>query len=230
MNILRITQDALDDDQYRVEISFEGEGIARQAFAATFSFALTPQDDGDLRWYLEDYLEWPHDPAPKIAARVEARIKEIGTELFRAIFQSGDDARDLWATLRAKLSDTRVEIVTGVFEATSIPWELLRDPKTDSSLALRCRVFVRTQPDAVQSPALPDSAPEAIRILLVICRPGGVADVPFRSVAARILKSLNAAAHETFDLRRVATADLRVPGQGSGTRVFGGAPLPRGAL
>jgi molybdopterin-biosynthesis enzyme MoeA-like protein len=46
----------------------------------------------------------------------------IGTELFRAIFQ-GDDARDLWATLRSRLQKTRVEIVTGVREATSIPWE-----------------------------------------------------------------------------------------------------------
>ncbi len=196
MRLLRFTQNALDDDRYRVEISLEGDGLARQSVHADFSFALTPQDEGDLRWYLEDYLEWPHDPAPRIAARVEERVREIGTELFRDIFHANDDARDLWATLRTGLPDTRVEVVTGVREATAIPWELLRDPKTDAPLALRCRAFVRAQPDAVQHPALPGSAPEAIRILLVICRPGGRDDVPFRSVAARILKSLGGAAHE----------------------------------
>ena len=200
MPLLRLTQTALTEDAWRVELSLEREGQARQTADATFSFVLTPQDDEDLRWYLEDYLEWPHDPTPKLAARVEGRMKEIGTDLFRAIFQANDDARDLWATLRAALADTRVEVVTGVREAAAIPWELLRDPKTDAPLALRCQAFVRALHNPVQPPALPGATPEAIRILLVICRPGGRVDVPFRSVAARILKSLGAAARETFDL------------------------------
>ena len=43
-----------------------------------------------------------------------------------------------------KLDDTRVEMVTDVKGATALPWELLRDPKTDEALALRAKSFVRS--------------------------------------------------------------------------------------
>ena len=82
-------------------------------------------------------------------------MAEIGVELFQKVFQSSDDARDLWAQLRDRLHDTRVEIVTSVEEAAAIPWELLRDPKTDTPLALRAAVFVRAHPEPAQRPQVP---------------------------------------------------------------------------
>ena len=200
MNTLRLTQLPKDDGRYHVEVSLEGEGLPRQTAAASFDFSLGAQEAEDLRWYLEDYLQHPHDPAPKIAARVERQIKEIGTTLFRLVFQSSDDARDLWATLRLGLSDTRVEVVTGVTEAAAVPWELLRDPTTDTPLALRARSFVRAHPQPAQRPPLPRADSDPMRILLVICRPGGDDDVPFRSVARRILKGLSGSASEVFQL------------------------------
>ena len=130
MLILRLTQSSEGPDRHRIEIALEGDGRARQTAVSAFSFALTPQDREDVRWYLEDFLQYPLDPAPAIAARIERRMSAIGVELFNAIFQSNADARDLWATLRGNLNGTRVEIVAGVREATALPWELLRDPKT----------------------------------------------------------------------------------------------------
>src|SRR5262249_32088416 len=144
MPTLRLTQTAVGEDLHRVEISLEGDGLARQAAEVRFPFRFTDDDQRDLRWYLEDYLQAPEEPHPKIAARVEGRMAALGAELFEAIFQG--DARDLWATLRSRLEETRVEIVTGVREATAIPWELLRDPKTEVALALRAHAFVRAQP------------------------------------------------------------------------------------
>src|SRR5665648_89275 len=105
MLILRLTQTSESQGKYRVEITLEGDGLPRQTITISFAFKLTDQDQEDLRWYLEDYLSFPHDPAPTIAARIEKRISEIGVELFRAIFQSNDDAHDLWATLRTRLND-----------------------------------------------------------------------------------------------------------------------------
>ena len=133
--ILRLTQTTEGDSKYRVEVAFEAAGLARQIATARFDFKLTTQDQEDLRWYLEDFLQYPLDPAPKIAARIENRMVELGTKLFKDIFQSGEDARDLWATLRDRLDDTRVEIISGVREAAAIPWELIRDPKTDTPLS-----------------------------------------------------------------------------------------------
>ncbi len=73
-------------------------------------------------------------------------MRDVGTELFRAIFQADDDTRELWSAARRDLAATRFEIVTSIEEATSIPWELLRDPRTDTALALTAHSFVRAQP------------------------------------------------------------------------------------
>jgi tetratricopeptide (TPR) repeat protein len=197
---LRLTQFTEDKDKYRIEIALEGVGLPRQTATSHYNFKLTDQDQEDIRWYLEDFLQYPHDPAPKIAARIEKRMAQIGTELFKALFQSGDDARDLWATLRTRLNDTRIEIITTVAEATAIPWELIRDPKTDVPLALRARSFVHAQPQAVQVLQVPQTGSGPIRILLVICRPGGRDDVPFRSVATHLIKGLSEDARAVFQL------------------------------
>jgi len=147
MMILRLSQFAeTQADWIRVELSLDNGAPVR----TRFQFQLSPQDHEDIRWYLEDYLQYPLDPAPTIAARIEQRMQEIGIALFKNVFQSSDDARDLWAILRGKLSDTRVEIVTEVKEATTIPWELLRDPRTDQPLALNAKAFVRAPINPVQ--------------------------------------------------------------------------------
>ncbi|MBK8930887.1 MAG: CHAT domain-containing protein [Chloroflexi bacterium] len=200
MPTLRLTQETIAENQYRARLRLEGDGLPQEA-TAVFTFALTAQDREDLRWYLEDFLQYPRDPAPAIAARIEQRLADVGDELFRAIFQADDDARDLWATLRANLNNTRVEIVTGVAEAAAIPWELLRDPKTGVHLALRAPAFVRSHAQTAQKAywAAPDPA-DPIRILLVICRPGGSRDVPFRSVASQLVKGLSDTARQRFDL------------------------------
>ena len=55
----------------------------QRATTPPFALTVSEQDLNDLPWYLEDYLQCPHDPAPKIAARIEQRVAQIGAELFR---------------------------------------------------------------------------------------------------------------------------------------------------
>jgi tetratricopeptide (TPR) repeat protein len=189
MPTLRIDQKPTQADRHLVSVTLRDDNGEHSADAA-FAFRLSTQQQERFRWYLEDYLQYPQDPAPNIARSVEADIARIGTELFKAVFQANDQARDLWAVLRGTLNDTRVEVATGVREAAAIPWELLRDPTTDVPLALRAQAFVRTHTQAAQRPRLPKKGKRPIRILLVICRPGGRTDVPFRSVAGRLLKAV----------------------------------------
>ena len=92
---LRLTQLADCDAQLRFEIVCEGDSKARQTAVSHFTFALSGQDQEDLRWYLEDYLKYPLDPAPKVAARIEERMAELGAELFSSVFDSSDDVRRL---------------------------------------------------------------------------------------------------------------------------------------
>ncbi|MFQ5614650.1 MAG: CHAT domain-containing protein, partial [Anaerolineae bacterium] len=202
MPTLRLTQTTAGPDEYRVVARLEDPPGAPEEAGVQFRFALTEADQEDLRWYLEDFLQHPLDPEPKRAARIEARLAEIGQDLFRAVFESGE-ARDLWAVLRRDLGRTRVEVaVEDPRQATAIPWELLRDPRTDVPLALRAAAFVRTHPRPAQRPALPGltEAGQRVRILLAICRPWGQSDVPFRSVAGRLIKGLSGEARQLFQL------------------------------
>lgn len=200
MLTLRLTQSTLDGDKLRVEASLEGDGQPRRTATSDFEFPITPQDREDLRWYLEEYLLHAADPAPKIAARVEKRIAELGVDLFKTLFQTNDDSRDLWATLRDRLDDTRIEIVSDVREAASVPWEVIRDPKTDTPLSLSANAFVHAAHRSARTPRVVQGNAGPVRILLVICRPGGDRDVPFRSVASRLIKALDRKAREALQL------------------------------
>src|ERR1017187_5566006 len=185
MSLLRLRQFAEGEGRYRVVAEFENGGVRRSA-ESRFELQFTAQDQEDIRWYLEDFLQYPMDPAPAIAARIERRMAEIGVELFTKVLEN----TPVWHEVRHDLSATRVEIETTVKDAAALPWELLRDPEVDVPLALRARAFVRSTHDAVARPMLPQSAGGPIRVLLVICRPRGRDDVPFRSVARRVLEGL----------------------------------------
>jgi hypothetical protein len=165
-----------------------------------FNFDMTPQDLADLRWYLEDYLEFPEDPALLIARRVEARMAEIGDKLFDVVFDSSDTGRELWTRVRARLADVRIEVVTDLGYGTIIPWELIRDPSTNALLALNARAFVRNQRTVVECPEPRKEQAGKVRILLIICRPQAGRDVPFRSVASRLVVGLDNNAPTSFEL------------------------------
>jgi hypothetical protein len=93
-----------------VDLDLTGDGAPRAA-TSTFEFGLSPQDEEDLRGYLEDFLQYPQDPAPTIARRVEGRMAEVGTELFKAVFQADEDTRDIWSRVRERLPGTAAEMI-----------------------------------------------------------------------------------------------------------------------
>ena len=171
----------------RVEVTWEDGRAAPRVTVAEFE---DPPDVGDgerIRWYLEDYAEFPADPAPALAAAAEARLAQAGGELFGRVFASGD-AAGIWERARDTLSEVRVEVDTDPGAGPGLAWELLRDPGRDAAVALGAGAFVRTHLRAAGHPELPEPAGDRLRVLLVICRPGGRADVPFRSVASRLVR------------------------------------------
>src|SRR3954469_3493196 len=66
---LRIRQHAVAEDRHQVDIDLLGDGAPRAA-TSTFDFRLSPQDEEDLRWYLEDFLQYPQEPEPAPTIRV----------------------------------------------------------------------------------------------------------------------------------------------------------------
>lgn len=205
---LRLTQTGSADNRHTITLEWLNAG-PRQTANATVELEVSERDQQDIRWYLEEYAEYPFEPNPEIAARVEERMHELGKELFRRLFAESRTLR-LWADVSKHLDDTRIEIETDAAGATALPWELLRDPDTDEALALHARAFVRSASKTPRQALRLEQAP-VIRILLVICRPGGREDVPFRSVASRIVKGLSSEAREVFrlDVLRPPTFDRR---------------------
>jgi hypothetical protein len=200
MPTLRISQQpGAGPDKHQISVEADIPGFQRLSFSREIEFVLTPEDGEKIRWYLEDYLQFDEDPAPQIAARVEALMADRGEALFRAIFEGPYDAVQLWAFVEPHLSSTRIEIVTGIAEATAIPWELIRNPNSSVNLALSAQAFVRSQQGGPPSLA-PGKVANKVRILLAICRPGAGEDVPFRSVAGRLVKGLSDSDREAFQL------------------------------
>jgi hypothetical protein len=170
--------------RHQVAIELDGLGVRRTAHTE-FDFAEVPDDIERVRWYLEDYLEFPADPAPAVAARVERRLAEIGVELFEAVVGTRDGQR-LWDRAQEELQRVRVEGV-------GLPWELLRDPVTDVAVALRARSFVRSHPEPAQPLRLFEAGSPSGPLPRARCPSSGCppkrvnSNVPFRSVASHLV-------------------------------------------
>src|SRR4051812_39565369 len=114
---LRLTQTGGQGTTHTITLEWLGAG-PRQTATPTVSLALTEQDQQDIRWYLEEYPEYPFEPHPKRAARIEGRMCEIGHDLFRSLFGANTRTFAMWVNARNHENDLRVEIVTDAEGAT----------------------------------------------------------------------------------------------------------------
>ena len=184
--VLRINDVPLGGGGRRVEVMWQ-DGAARRVAVAEMAGLPGEGDKERVRWYLEDYAEFPADPASAIARQAEAQLAQGGADLFRRVF-SGADAAGIWERARDRLDRVRVEVDADPGAGPGLAWELLRDPGRDAPVALGAGAFVRTHLRAAGHPELPEPTGDQLRVLLVIARPRGRADVPFRSVASRLVR------------------------------------------
>lgn len=188
---LHIRQNAPDDGKYLIRLTLKRPGQAELEAEATIKFALTPQEQGELRWYLEDYLQRAESVEKVHVEQIESLMKQRGEELYTKVLTANQNTQAIWFGVREQLADLRVEITTGIAEAASIPWELMRDPQSDSAIALRVKSFVRVQSNPnISFVKVPKAHEGRIRLLYIVCRPSGRKDVELRAVANRLLQDL----------------------------------------
>ena len=120
MPTLRLRQTFVEPGVHRVDMHLEGGRSSMQA-AATVRFSLSDQDEEDLRWYLEDYLNNAVDPGPAVASRIETRMKAWGRDLFEQIF-SGEDGERLWRSAQRSQRSLDVLISTDAL-GDPLPWD-----------------------------------------------------------------------------------------------------------
>src|SRR5438067_1558551 len=201
LTALRINHSTQEGKNHRVELELD-DLPGHHAASASFTFGVSRRDQEDIRWYLEDYLDYPFDPAPEIAARVERRMADIGRELFIQVFDSTPDGRSLWQALSHRLAETRITISSGDQTLSSLPWELLMEPSTGRTLATESLMFTRAPTQ--ESRSAPQRS-RSIRIMALIARPKGPRDVPFRSVALRMVSALSRRDDVEIDVLRPPT-------------------------
>ena len=109
MPLLRLSQHIEQEDKYRIEMAFEDDDGTRQTSEVRFEFRMIPEDQADIRWYLEDYLQYPMDPAPKIAERVEVELRNWEQNYSKRFFNrmmihatSGQRCARNWMILESK--------------------------------------------------------------------------------------------------------------------------------
>jgi tetratricopeptide (TPR) repeat protein len=201
---LRITQHTERVGHFQIEVKLEDGDLVLKGNAHVHFSLKTPEQEA-IRWYFEDYLKNPLDPAPRIAEQIEDNLNEIGVRLFTSAFDSDDTVRAIWARAQKNLESVRIEIAGTLEETALVPWELMREEPEGTPLALRARSFVRTINDLPTSAYVSSLNEGPLRILLVICRPTELTGVPFRSVALRIIGSLSEHKDIQLDILRPPT-------------------------
>jgi tetratricopeptide (TPR) repeat protein len=144
----------------------------------------------DLRWYLEDYLRWPFGAYADKGQAVAEKMTEWGAALFEAVFAPGP-WREAYGALRAGTTPAEVIIQSTSPLHLGLPWELLHDPQRARPLVLDGVGIVRSLPTNPLEPAFP-LGQQDLRVLMVIARPRGEADVGYRLIARPLLERLEA--------------------------------------
>ncbi len=134
---LRIRQHPPADGKYPIQLTLKREGKAAVEAFASIEFALSEQEQEELRWYLEDYLQCAESVEAIHVEQIEKLMRACGEDLYNKVLTDNQNTQAIWFAIREQLADLRVEITTSIAEAASIPWELMRDPQSDPPIA-RC--------------------------------------------------------------------------------------------
>ena len=160
----------------------------------------------ELRWYLEDYLQFPYGVFPQLAECVAKTMQAWGASIFDKLFTGY--ARDWYQDARRQnFADFRIKITSDSPEIMSWPWETLYSGD-DGWLALRCRID-RQLSGIGDPPPLPVApAQDSIHILYVIPRPYGEGDVSYNVLANSLVGYISEnSLPVTVDILRPPTFD-----------------------
>ncbi|MFH1743459.1 MAG: hypothetical protein ABIH23_31020, partial [bacterium] len=195
MNLLHITR--LDENH--IQVSWQrGNEITRQ-YPEPIPFAdpLTLKDRKELRWYLEEYLQFPFGAERWRAEQLEKKMDEWGESLFDQVFISGDTTLSPQSLYQEAVREglDRCELCIGSEDPTflNIPWELIRDRTPGRGyLAPLLGGFYRHRVGQKIEAISELSSQQPFRILLVIARPYGERDIPLGTIARPMLQALRA--------------------------------------
>ncbi|OAR24178.1 hypothetical protein A8W25_17180 [Streptomyces sp. ERV7] len=187
----RLLVDLLDDGRVRVSSWPAAEHSPRPAGdPAELVWPLDEQEMADLRWYLEQYLRMPFGVYEQRGPRVAERLPEWGARIFSALFATAE-ARKAYTEARTRGGQLEIVLRSCSAELLGLPWELMADPARTVPIALDQVAVSRSLQtgDTRQVFTVPGSR---LRVLMVISRPDGEADVGYQMIARPLLRRLEA--------------------------------------
>ena len=175
---------------FEVHRMADGKHSKAASVSSPVGYPVQGMDDGDLtrelRWYLEDFLQYPFPPATDRAERAQAALKAWGEEAFKALFDGRPAATWYETAVADGLDHLQIQVSSDDPRVLAWPWEALNDPER-GYLAFGCHLERRLNQVADAAP-LPDALPtDRVNILLVTARPYE-ADVRYRSISRPLVE------------------------------------------
>ncbi len=173
---------------------------------------ISPFDDKDLaeiRWYLENYWQWPSDIDNERANTVTSNMPRWGKMLFDAVFKQQSEASADAMRLFGRFGEIQdrermLTIDTNEPRILRLPWELLRD---EGGYLFSEEISIRRRMHKVKKSRL-KTFDLPIRILMITCRPEGAGFIDPRSIATPMLDTLDALP-EHFEVEFLRPPTLR---------------------
>jgi hypothetical protein len=188
MHTLIIRHLGSDGDQHRCQVwRPDGKYAEEAVITAPEALQVEGRPDSnlslDLRWYLEEFLDYPFPPRTEVAERVQASLKTSGEGAFEALFRSGRGRDFYHDAYRAGLENLTLKIASDDPRVLAWPWEACAIRRPSGALAGNC---MERQLSGQHDPLdLPATLPrDRINILLITARPHE-ADVGFRGCRGR---------------------------------------------
>ncbi|GBC60613.1 hypothetical protein DENIS_1570 [Desulfonema ishimotonii] len=147
----------------------------------------------DLRWYLENFLDYPFHPDTDVADRVLDSLKAWGEQAFDALFGDRDGSLMLHDATQRGYQALHLQISGDDPRILAWPWEALRDPKA-GVFAHICQIERRLNTPLDPLPLSEALPKNQVNILLITARPYEN-DVQYRSVSRLLVELV-----EKYDL------------------------------
>jgi len=192
VNLLKISD--LGDGHIQV-LWQRGNEIIQYQHSIPFADPLSMEDKNELRWYLEEYLQFPYGAEEYRAEKLEQRMAEWGETLFNQVFiksEQDPDPRGFYQeAVREGLMHCELCISSEDPVFLNIPWELIRDPTPGRGYLASSLGGLYRQRVGRKIEISSDIDHEGVfRILLVIARPFGEKDIPLSTVARPVLDAI----------------------------------------
>ncbi|WP_265270320.1 hypothetical protein [Nostoc sp. KVJ3] len=163
-NWLRITH-----QNDKIQLSWQrGYENPRLAPAVTFQQPFDEGNAAELRWYLEDYLQFLYGIFPDNAAKIEQKLQQWGQQLFELVFRSTEKGREFFQeATRDGLDKCELGIISDNAEVLNLPWELLYSPDYQFLAPSLAGMYRSLSSQGVKAPLRP-MPNDQLNILLVI--------------------------------------------------------------